>query len=100
MKEKGFDYHREMEFAEKYGIVKEVYETREEDSEHTYSIGGTKRRLVSRSEKPGVSPALLTDFLLDCSVFMRLSDISSKLPEFSEEVVTVKMSEEQRENYD
>lgn len=100
MREKGFDYYKEIDFAEKYGIIEETHEVEKDSADHAYSIGGTRKRIVRKKEKPGVSPALLTDFLLDCSVFMRLSDISSKLPDFEEEVRTIPMMDKQRSEYD
>ncbi len=99
MREKGFDYYKEIDFAERYGIIEETYEVEKESTDHTYSIGGSRKKIVRKKEKPGVSPALLTDFLLDCSVFMRLSDISSELPDFEEEVRTIPMMDEQRREY-
>ena len=50
-------------------------------------------------QSPGVSPLVLTDFLLDHSVFMRLLDISDTLPAFDENVVEVDMLPDQKDFY-
>ncbi len=68
-------------------------------ADNACSIGGQKTRETVK-EKPGVSPFVLTDFLLENSVFLRLRDVSDKLPPFSEEVVGVEMLPEQAEAYD
>ncbi|MCL4502395.1 MAG: hypothetical protein M1438_11175 [Deltaproteobacteria bacterium] len=62
------------------------------------SIGGRKNREITK-EKPGVSPMVLTDFLLGHSVFLRLQDLSRHLPPYLEEVVGVEMLPEQAEEY-
>lgn len=91
------DYGAERTFAAQYGILETVSKT--PLSDNAVSIGGRKTR-ESVKEKPGVSPLVLTDFLLENSVFLRLSDISSKLPPYTEEVVGVAMLPEQAAAYD
>ena len=90
-------YGAERSFASQYGILETVSKTPLADN--ACSIGGQKTRETVK-EKPGVSPLVLTDFLLENSVFLRLRDVSDKLPPFSEEVVGVEMLPEQAEAYD
>lgn len=90
-------YGAERSFASQYGILETVSKTPLADN--ACSIGGQKTRETVK-EKPGVSPLVLTNFLLENSVFLRLRDVSDKLPPFSEEVVGVEMLPEQIEAYD
>ena len=101
MKEEGFEFHRPIDFAEKYGVIETSYmdNAYSGDNEHVESIGGVRGKIVNRKEKAGVSPLLLTNFLLDCSVFIRLSDIADNLPEYNEEVVTMSMTKKQSKQY-
>lgn len=64
----------------------------EEDLAEKVSARG--RSLSSPKTKPGISPTIFTDFLLDCAVFLDLSDMSSYLPDLKEMVVTVPMARE------
>ena len=100
MQAAGFEYGRTMHFAEQYGIVERTYDSKDVAvSLNAASIG----RKIGRSrvkEVPGISPSLLPDLLLDCSVFVRLADISEALPEYEEIIVPVTMNEEQTEEYD
>lgn len=90
-------YRAEQTFAAQYGVL-EI--TRKEPlRDNTCSLGGQKAREIV-SEKPGVSPLLLTDFLLENTVFMRLRDISQKLPPYVEEVIGVQMFPDQAEAYE
>ena len=90
-------YGAERSFAELYGILETTSKT--PLSDNAASIGGQKTRETVK-EKPGVSPLILTDLLLENSVFLRLEDVSDKLPPFSEEVVGIEMLQEQKEAYD
>lgn len=90
-------YRAEKVFAGQYGVLE--FTQKEPLRDNACSIGGRKAKEIV-SEKPGISPLLLTDFLLENSVFMRLSDISEKLPPFREEVVGVDMLTDQAEAYE
>ncbi len=100
MQAAGFEYGRAMHFAEQYGIVERTYDSKDVTvSLNAASIG----RKIGRSrvkEIPGISPVLLPDLLLDCSVFVRLAEISEALPEYDEIIVPVTMNDEQTEEYD
>jgi SNF2 family DNA or RNA helicase len=95
MKEVVGSYKSVQRFAEKYGVLEEII--KEPLSDNANSIGG--KRTVTVKERPGISPLIFTDLLLEHSVFMRLSDISSHLPPCTEHVVSVEMGAEQREAY-
>jgi SNF2 family DNA or RNA helicase len=89
-------YRAEKTFAAQYGVLEITQKTPLRDN--ATSIGGQKAKEIVK-EKPGVSPLLLSDFLLENTVFMRLRDISSKLPPYVEEVVGVQMLPDQAEAY-
>ena len=81
-------YGETRQFASNYGVLQIVRKTPLKDNSH--SLGGKKNREAVK-EKPGVSPLVLTDFLLDNTVFMRLQDVSNKLPPYTEEVIGVEI---------
>ncbi|MBW1987604.1 MAG: DEAD/DEAH box helicase [Deltaproteobacteria bacterium] len=90
-------YGEQTNFAGNYGVLEIVKKTPLSDNLH--SLGGNKNREVVK-EKPGVSPLVLSDFLLENAVFMRLQDVSDKLPPYVEEVVGVQMLPDQTEAYE
>jgi SNF2 family DNA or RNA helicase len=98
-KRKKLDFRSPMGFAEMYGIVQRTQiETR--DNEYTAaSIGRSRGTRTIINEKPGVSPLVLTDFLLEHTVFLRLPDVSNSLPPFNERIVEVAMSPDQAAAY-
>jgi len=73
MKEVVGSYKSVQRFAERYGVLEEII--KEPLSDNASSIGG--KRTVTVRERPGISPLVFTDLLLEHSVFMRLSDISA-----------------------
>lgn len=88
-----------MAFADDYGVVERTQVETKVSEFGMESIGRSRgvRKLVK--EKPGVSPRVLTDFLLEHAVFLRLGDISSALPPFEEQVIEVPMDMEQETAY-
>jgi len=87
-------------FADDYGIMERTTVEVKGSEFGLASIGRSRQGRTLAREKPGVSPKILTDFLLDHAVFLRLSDISTALPPFDEKVVEVYMTPEQQEAYD
>ena len=100
MHESGFEYGRTVQFAERFGVIEKTYDSKDlQSSLNAASIG---RRIAGRcrvTEKPGVSPLLLPELLLERSAFVRLEDISDNLPSYEEIVVSVDMALEQKEAY-
>ncbi len=102
MKKKGFDYSSVMEFARQYGCVETTYEAvggRSMEDEGEYRSMSRGRVITPPRIKPGISPLLFTDFLIDKSVFLDLSDLSSYLPALKEEVVICPLPDKVRESY-
>lgn len=88
MKEKGYEWGPagRSDFVQRYGIIEEITRIPPEDNKcsdakPTYSI----------RERPGASPLLFADFLMDLCAFVNLEDISEALPSYEETVVTVPM---------
>lgn len=98
MKGKGYSYGSvgERKFVEKYGTVETIYEVAENATYHTMSRG---RVITPQRCLPGISVLIFTEFLLDSSLFLDLSDLSRYLPKLQEEVVIVPLEDEIRNEY-
>ena len=88
-----FGYSDERRWVEKYGLLKTTFyvenpkDLEVEDGAYT----GT-REYLSVSEMPGISPAIAGIGLKYCT-FSSLNDIGLPLPEYSEEIVRLEMTE-------
>jgi len=92
MNKRGYKYSDVMAFSKKYGSIETVYEAKggyNEDEDMLFKSASRGRVIVPPKVKPGISPLLFTDFLLDKAVFLDLSDLSSYLPPLKEQVVLV-----------
>ena len=94
MTSKGYRWTDVANFSKQYGKVEQRYEYAgsSSDEELAEKVSARGRSLSSPKTKPGISPTIFTDFLLDCAVFLDLSDMSSYLPDLKEMVVTVPMA--------
>ena len=88
---RGFNHNSEIPFAEQYGIIESVFEAKESFRSNKMSKG---KQVASPKVKPGISPKIFTDFLMDRAVFLDLSDMSRFLPPLKEKVVLVDTEEE------
>lgn len=82
----GFGYGDEAKWVSRYGIVERI--SRKTGEDDAYEDGRASRRKSYRTrvvEKPGVSPAVLFH-LIGNTAFLRLADVASGLPEYTEEV--------------
>lgn len=91
MVKQGFKFTDEMAFCERYGTVERTYAVEENKRYNTISRG---KQLCSPKVKPGISPLIFTEYLLDKAVFLDLSDMSRFLPPLKEKVVTVPLEDE------
>jgi len=94
-----FKHNDDMRFASRYGILERVTQTPKDDFKEE---GTTSKRRAFQTrviEKPGVSPAIITE-LLDKTVFLRLSDVSGSLPPYQDLIEVCKMNPEQKEVYE
>lgn len=98
MIDKGYRYEDVLKFSEKYGAIETIYESG--SSEDIYNTSSRGRILRSPKVKPGISPLLFLDFLLDKGIFLDLSDLSKYLPPLIEQVIPVKMPVGMQRAYD
>ncbi len=81
-----FQYNDEPKWVSRYGIVERI--TRRNGDDDSYEDGRSSRRRSYRTrvvEKPGVSPAVLFHLIRN-TAFLRLTDVASGLPAYTEEV--------------
>ena len=88
----GYGAGDRQKFCEDFGCVEREYDA---------SDGGGVKNAMSRGKalgapkvKPGISPVLFGALLMDCSLFMDISDLSRYLPKLAESVRVVKAPEE------
>lgn len=92
-----FGFNDERRWTEKYGLLKrQFYIDREPSEDGTFT--GTKF-FETVSEKPGISPAIAGVGLKYCT-FSSLKDIGLPLPDYSEEIVRLQMTEAMKEQYE
>lgn len=88
MRKLGYEFSDEIRFIEKYGKLERTYEYGGvTDTDYNSSCKG--RQKSQAKVKPGISPLIFMDFLLDSTTFLDLSDMSKYLPKLKETVVTV-----------
>lgn len=94
-----FKHNDDMRFASRYGILERVTQTPKDDFREE-GVTSKRRAFQTRViEKPGVSPAIITE-LLDKTVFLRLSDVSASLPPYQDLIEVCKMNPDQKEVYE
>lgn len=98
MREKGFEYTNMMDFARRYGCVETVHEA-SDDEDMRYNSSSRGRQIGQPRVKPGISPLVYTDFLLDKAVFLDLSDLSKYLPSLTEKVEIIPQEEDTAAGY-
>lgn len=81
-------------FTEDYGVLETI--TKVEPTDNRCSKAKTTS-VVRR--KPGASPLLFGEFLMQLCAFVFLEDISDELPPYEEEFISVPMDEDMREAY-
>jgi len=83
-------------FTARYGVLERaIIEKNDEDKK--FGRGGKQYTRIRK--KPGVSPEILTKYLFECSIFMRLADVAQYLPPYTEHIVTVEMDKPLKETY-
>ncbi len=84
-------------FARRYGVVETARKSDNNDNEDNRMSRSSKQRVIIK-EKPGISPELLTKFL-PSTAFMKISDVASGLPEYTEYVTQVELNNEHKKAY-
>jgi superfamily II DNA or RNA helicase len=80
-----YGYKDTPRFVENHGLLETIYPLEEYTSRFGYRRNNSGGRV---KEVPGVDPAML-NLLLSYTVWLRISDLGHKLPEFSEQVEVV-----------
>lgn len=97
MIDKGYGWNDVMKFNAKYGTLETEYEIAEGGDELNFNQITRGKQLHNPVVKPGISPLIFTDFLLDKAVFLDLSDMSKYLPPLKEYVVSVRQGPAENE---
>lgn len=92
----GKRYSSPGDFDAEYGVVENVYETK--DAEYNANRRTSKRKTRTR-QLPGVSPLVFSRFLLEYTAFLSLSDMGKDLPSYEEIPVALDMPEDVGECY-
>jgi superfamily II DNA or RNA helicase len=82
------------DFVSRYGVVEEITRIPPEDN----ACSDAKTTTTVR-ERPGASPLLFSDFLMELCAFVNLEDISEALPPYEETVVSVPMDRDLADAY-
>ena len=80
-----------------YGVTEATYEL--EEGEYNANSKSSKK-LLSVRQRPGVSPLVYSRFLIDCAVFLSLSDMGKHLPEYEEIPIQLELREDIKKAYD
>jgi hypothetical protein len=94
MKQEGFRYEDEMEFARIFGVTSRET-TLEIQRGRANSIGNAKEKKL-----PGVSPLIFTKFLLNLTAFITLDQMTEGLPDYEEIPIGIEMDQETKQGYD
>lgn len=95
IKKDGFLYGESTKWVETFGTLERVQPIEERNN---YYGRGTRKTAIVR-KRPGVSPLVVGKYLLGKACFIRLADIIDGLPPYEENVVAVRMSVDQGEEY-
>jgi hypothetical protein len=97
MKEKGYTWGTpgRSDFVQRYGVVEQITIVPAEDN-----ACSDAKITHSVRERPGASPLLFADFLMNLCAFVNLEDISEALPPYEESVVGVAMDSALRHAYE
>lgn len=86
----------DIQFAQRYGVVEKVKKL-DDKVTGTYT---RKKENVLIKEKPGISPKLISDFLLDKCIFVELADLGVPLIELKEIPKIIQLDGDHAEEYD
>ena len=96
-KRAGWKWSDGVRFCRRYGIVEQV-EVYKDDTDNRWSRG--KKSRVYVRVRPGVSPEVLSRFLLSHTVFIRLEDMAENLPPYEEHFISILPSPQDNAEYE
>ena len=94
MRQEGFTYEDEAEFARLFGVISRESMYRIERGMRTGRTGSIKEKRL-----PGVSPLVFTKFLLNLTSFITLDDMAEGLPLYREIPIAVELDRNTAEGY-
>ena len=95
LKREGIGYGNIAKWMARYGVLERI--TRSNPEDNIFSRGKKKNTIIKK--KPGISPMVFSNYLMDRCVFLHLADIALDLPAITEEVVQIEMDEELEDAY-
>jgi SNF2 family DNA or RNA helicase len=95
LKTEGIGYGEIAKWMARYGVLERITRTNPEDN--VCSRGKKKNTTIKR--RPGISPMVFSNYLMDKCIFLHLADIALDLPPITEEVVQVEMDPELEKAY-
>lgn len=93
MKRAGYEYNDSNKFQKLYGVTEKTSRGRFVRNNFVVDSSGASK------PKPGVSPLIFTDFLLETAVFISINDMAEGLPEYTEIPMGIDMDTELRREY-
>ena len=96
IKKENIDYKQISKWVSRYGVLEKI--TRQSTEDNVCSRG--KKASTYLKRKPGISPLIFSNHLLDKCIFLHLQDISSELPPITEQVIPITMNRDLKEAYD
>lgn len=95
----GITYETSAEqWASRYGVLEKIVTNKNGDNVIGVSTNRKKDR-VEVKEKPGISPKLISDFLLDKCIFVELSDLGVPLTQLEEIPKVIPLDEDHYDEY-
>lgn len=88
----------EEQWASRYGVLEKIVTRADGDNVIGVSTNRKKDR-VEVKEKPGISPKLISDFLLDKSIFVELSDLGVPLVKLVEIPKVITLDDDHLDEY-
>lgn len=91
---KGYEFRGDMGEAKWnsiYGVMERRRKVIEDNEYNSSSRGYTSSRTILR---PGISPQIMRDFLMESVIQLQISDLSESLPELNETIISVPMEED------
>lgn len=84
MKKNGYDYHKISAFSDLYGSKVAEFACNDDSSMNKSSRG---KMLQAKKSKPGISPLIFGDFLIDNCLFLDITEMGQYIPDLKEEIV-------------
>lgn len=95
LKKEGIGYGEISKWMARYGVLEKITRTSSEDNVRSKG----KKRNTTVKRRPGISPMVFSNYLMEKCIFLHLQDIAVDLPPIAEEVVDVEMDDELGEAY-